>query len=332
METKKKFVVSHAPYWHDGNRVSSKSYNMILAALPAVIFGIHQYGAIALGVICLAMASAMAWELVMNLIMKQPTTIGDGNAALIGLLTAMLMPPTLPWWAVVTTTLVAIIVGKMIFGGLGGNPFSPVLVGMAIAGVSWKAMFDFDVALAGAYDFNFQELGMAYPLTVVKSAIANGTGAEVAGEYASSALLLGQQVGGIGTMFGLGLILGGLYLIARGHIRWEVSVSFLLGVAVTAYLFAGFGPEGKYAGPGFHLFTGYPLIGAFFLATEDSSSPVNFIPMLVFGAGAGILTVLMRNIGAYIDGVIYAILLMNVLNPLLDMIRPKALGKVVEDA
>jgi electron transport complex protein RnfD len=139
---------------------------------------------------------------------------------------------------------------------------------------------------------------------------------------------MGQQSGGIGSTFGLGLIIGGIYLIIRGFIRWEISVSFLAGVLITAMFFNIIDPA-RYAGPVFHLLTGYTLIGAFFLATEDSSSPVNFIPMLIYGAGAGIMTVLIRNIGAYVDGVVFAILLMNLVNPLLDKIRPKALGKVV---
>ncbi|MBI9076940.1 MAG: RnfABCDGE type electron transport complex subunit D [Desulfatibacillum sp.] len=329
METKKKFVVSHAPHWHNGNRVSRKSYNMMLAALPAVAIGIHQYGALALGVVCIAMASAMAWELILDLLMKRPSSIGDGTAALTGLILAMLMPPTLPWWAVITTTFVAILIGKMIFGGLGGNPFNPVLVGYAVANLSWKGLFDFDAALAGGYTFGFD---MAYPLTAVKTAVANGAGAEAAANFSASALLMGQQTGGIGAIFGLGLIIGGLYLIIRGYIRWEICLSFVAGIFVTAYLFKAFGPEGAYADPSFHLLTGFTLIGAFFLMGEDSSTPVNLIPMLIFGAGAGVLTMLMRNIGAYADGVVYAILLMNILNPLLDMIRPGALGKVVENA
>jgi electron transport complex protein RnfD len=142
---------------------------------------------------------------------------------------------------------------------------------------------------------------------------------------------MGQQPGGIGTTFGLGLIIGGLYLMLRGHIRWEISLSFLASVFVTALLFNLSDPE-KYANPVFHLLTGYTLIGAFFLATEDSSSPVNFVPMLLYGALAGILTVLIRNIGAFVDGVVFAILMMNVANPLLDKIRPKAMGKGIKHA
>jgi electron transport complex protein RnfD len=117
-----------------------------------------------------------------------------------------------------------------------------------------------------------------------------------------------------------------LCLIARGHIRWEIPVSFLAGIFFTALIFNLVDPE-KYAGPMFHILTGYTLIGAFFLLTEDSSSPVNFIPMILYGVIAGILTIIIRNIGAYIDGTILAILLVNIANPLLDKIKPRALGK-----
>jgi electron transport complex protein RnfD len=142
---------------------------------------------------------------------------------------------------------------------------------------------------------------------------------------------MGQHSGGIGSTFGLGLIIGGLYLILRGHIRWEISLSFIAGVFLTALVFNIADPN-EYAKPMFHLLTGYTLIGAFFLATEDSSSPVNFIAMLLYGACAGVLTVLIRNIGFFVDGVVFAILMMNVANPLLDKIRPKALGKGIEHA
>jgi electron transport complex protein RnfD len=120
-------------------------------------------------------------------------------------------------------------------------------------------------------------------------------------------------------------------LILRGHIRWEISLSFLAGIFVTAFIFNISEPD-KYANPIFHLLTGYSLIGAFFLATEDSSSPVGFVPMLIYGAGAGVLTVLIRSIGAFVDGVVFAILMMNLASPLLDKIRPKALGREIRHA
>ena len=294
----------------------------MLATLPALGMGFYHYGIPAIGVVALAVSSAMFWELLMNILMRRPISIGDGNAAVIGLLLAMLLPATTPWWAILAGTFVAIIVGKQIFGGLGCNPLNPTLVALAILFLSWKGLLDFDTRLVD-YDLPFE---MAYPLSALKN-----FGISVVPNYILSGLLMGQQSGGIGATFGLGLIIGGLYLILRGYIRWEISLSFIAGVLLTALLFNITDPS-QYAGPIFHLVTGYTLIGAFFLATEDSSSPVNFLPMLIYGLCAGVLTVLIRNIGAFEDGVIFAILMMNVANPLLDKIRPKAMGKGIEHA
>ncbi len=322
MPNQKLLVSSHAPYWHNGSSISGKNYSIMLAALPAVGMGIYQYGMPALGVLAFSVSCAMIWELIMNLVMRRPVSIGDGNAAVIGLLFGMLLPATTPWWMVLVGTFIAIVVGKQIYGGMGCNPFNPSLVGIAIVMLSWKNYLNFNAALVN-YDLGFY---MVYPLAAVKH-----LGTSALSNYSISGLIFGQQTGGVGTTFGLGLIIGGLYLILRGHIRWEISLSFLVGVFMTAYLFNIADPD-KYAGPMFHIFTGYTLFGAFFLLTEDSSSPVNFIPMLIYGAAAGFLTVLIRNIGAFVDGAVFAILMMNVANPLLDKIRPKAFGRGIEHA
>lgn len=319
MRNPKKLIVSHAPFWHDGGSVTARSYHTMLAAGIAVIPGFFQYGGAAVAVVCFSMATAMLWELLINVISGRSVSIGDGNAALIGLLLAMLLPATTPWWIVMIGTFIAVVLGKQIFGGIGSNPFNPALIGIAILSLSWKGALDFNEALL-AYDFHFP---MIYPLAALK---AFGTGAIK--DFSVMDLFLGRQSGGIGATCGIALAAGGLYLILRGFIRWEITVSFLAGIFVTAALFNAFGPAGKYAGPLFHLLTGYTLIGAIYLATDDSSSPVNTIPMLIYGAGGGVLTILIRNIGAYVDGVVYAILLMNLASPLIDKIKPKALGKV----
>ena len=319
MFSQKKFIVSHAPFWHSGSNINERSYHTLLAALPAVLMGIFFYGAAAVAVMALSVSSAILWELVIDRIAKRPITIGDGNAAVIGLLYGMMMPATMPWWALITGTFVAVIIGKTIFGGIGGNSFNPVVLAVAILALSWPHLLDFDTMLVD-YDFGVK---MMFPLTAVKF-----FGAEAIEPYQLSDLLIGRQAGGIGTVSSIGIILGGIYLILRGFIRWEIAVSFLAGVFGTALLFQIANPA-QFADPMFHIFTGYTLIGAFFLATEDSSSPVNFVPMLIYGAAGGIITVLIRNIGADVDGVVYAILVINLMNPLLDKIRPKAIGKVV---
>jgi electron transport complex protein RnfD len=318
MLEQRKLLVSHAPFLHRGERITDRNYQLMLAAAPAALMGIYRFGAPALGVIALSMATAVFWEWAFNRLAKRPVTVGDGNAALIGLLFAMLVPATMPWWAVVTGTFVAVVIGKHIFGGIGGNTFNPVVLSIAILMVSWKDLFDFDAALLN-YDVEYTAL---YPLAALKA-----FGPSAIESISLPDLLLGRQFGGIGVIFGLGLLLGGIYLILRGVIRWEISLAFLAGIYLTAFVFHLYDPQ-RFAAPVFHLLTGYTLVGAFFLATEDASSPVCFIPMLIFGALGGVMTMLIRNLGAYADGVPLAILVINLVHPLLDKIRPNALGKV----
>jgi len=317
MLNQKLLVGSHAPYWHSGFSIREKSTHTMLAALPAVLMGIYQFGVPALRVMALSISCAILWEFILNRVMKRPLTVGDGDAAVIGLLFGMLLPATAPWWVVVLGTAVAVTVGKWIYGGLGGNPLNPALVAIATLIISYKGIMDLDQAYLN-YDFGFPA---ADPLKAVKA-----LGTVAVARYSLTGLLMGQQVGGIGTVFALGLMIGGLYLILRGFIRWEISLSYIVGILVTAYVFNLSNPE-KYAGPWFHLLAGYTLLGAFFLITEYSSSPVNLIPMLVYGAGAGVMTILIRNVGGFTDGVVFAILLFNITNPLLDKIRPRALGR-----
>jgi electron transport complex protein RnfD len=322
MASRIKLTVSHAPFWHNGDSIAKMNLNIMLAAIPAVMFGVIQFGVPALGVILLAISTSMFWELMMNFATKRSLSTGDFDAALIGLLFGMMLPATVPWWLVITGTFVAIVIGKQIYGGLGANPFNPVLIGFAILMISWPKYFDFDAALLN-YQFDFTAVA---PLAALKH-----LGVPVVDSFSTGQLIMGHQVGAIGSVFGLGLIIGGVYLIIRGYIRWEITLSYIAGIIITALLFQLAHPD-KFAGPMFHLFAGYTLLGAIFLANENSSSPVNKIPMFIFGALGGCMVMLIRNIGAYPDGTVFAILLINLLNPLIDYIRPKALGRSRDNA
>jgi electron transport complex protein RnfD len=318
MPEKQKFIVSFAPFWHNGSRVTDRSLQIFLAAVPAALFGVYRFGFSALGVLALAVSSAVLWELAFTRVAKRPVSVGDGTAAVIGLLFGMMLPASLPWWAVLTGTFIAIVVARQIYGGIGANPFNPAAVAVAILMLAWKQRMDFDTALVN-YAFDFPA---AFPLGAVKA-----FGTDAINELSLVDLFIGRQVGGIGSICGAALLAGGVYLILRGVIRWEIPIAFLAGVAVTAAVFHAANPL-KFASPAFHLVTGLTLFGAFFLATEDASSPVNFIPMLIFGASAGAIAVFIRNIGVFAEGLVFAILVGNLIQPLLDKIRPKALGKV----
>ena len=318
MNNSKKFIVSHAPFLHNGSGVAERNYNAIIALIPAILVGLSYFGVPALGVLCLAVSSAIGWELLLNIASKRPISVGDGHAALIGLILGLLLPATAPYWLVITGTFLAIVIGKQIFGGIGANPFSPPVLAYAILMVSWKGFMDYDAQLIH-FNFGFTPYYLPGALKAF--------GPDALAHVSLVDLLIGRQVGGIGATCGLALIIGGVYLILRGFIRWEIPAAFILGLLITATFFHMANPQ-IYAGPFYHLFTGFALIGAFFLATDDSASPVNTLAMVIYGAMGGIMTILIRNIGQYPDGVIFAILLINLINPLVDKIRPKAIGKV----
>lgn len=316
MSSHEKHIVSHPPFIRVGNTLFPRHLTIMIAALFALIPGMMEYGAAAVGVVCLAVSSAVFWEFAVGKLSGNELALGDGNSAVVGLIFSMMLPASTPWWAVVTGTGVAIILGKMIFGGTGGNPFNPAAMAVAVLLVSWPHLMNFTGALVN-HDTTFY---MVEPLWNVKNFKA-----AMADSYPPMNLLLGKQAGGIGAAVGLGVIIGGVILILKGISRWEISLSFLAGVFIAAWGFHAANPD-QYAGPVFHLLTGYTLLAAFFLATEDSSSPVNLLAMVIYGLGGGLLTVLIRNKGVYADGAVFAVLLMNLASPILDKIRPRIIA------
>ena len=314
---KKEFIVSPAPHLHSGASITKNMYLLILALLPAAIFSISVFGMHAVRVIALSVSSAMASEWAIQRLFKRPVTIDDGSALYIGLLFAMLIPPSVPWWFVVVGAFVTILIGKQLFGGIGTSPLSPVLVGWAILAISWKDYLNFNIAMVN-YDLPYSYL---YPLAQLKA-----EGVSAISDIKLMDLFMGNQISGLGAAPVFLILIGGIFLMLRGTINWIIPVSFLAGTFVTAWIFNTMNSE-KYAEPLFHILAGNVMIGAFFLATDYSSSPVNKMAMVFFGVGCGIFTVIFRAWSYYPDGVVFAILIMNLLNPLLDKIKPKVPGK-----
>jgi electron transport complex protein RnfD len=230
-------------------------------------------------------------------------------------LLALILPASVPLYVVVVANFVGIIVGKQCFGGLGANPLNPALVGWAVIRITktWAGYLDFDLTLIN-YDTGFI---LQYPLAVLK---AKGT--ESLAHFDLLALFLGKQAGGIGASAIICVLAGGLYLVFRGVIRWMIPLCFLLGVGLVSFIF-WLGDGTTYANPLFHILTGNVMIGAFFLSTDNASSPVNRWGMVVYGLGCGALTVILRAWSTYPDGVIFACLLMSLFVPLLDKLKAR---------
>jgi len=309
-------VISSSPHIHSGSTFSGMMYTVVIALLPAAVFSIMTYGMHAARVMALSVSCAMFFELVIEKLFKRPVTIHDGSAMVTGLLLAMILPPSVPWWLVITAVFISMLVGKHIYGGSGSAPFNAVLVGWAAVRVSWNDFVNFDYTMIN-YPVNFS---IDYPLTVLKK-----TGAAGIKDLGLMDLFMGHQIGGIGAAAVFLILIGGLILLIRGIISWKIPVSFLAVVLITGGIF-WLSNRAQYPNPVFHIVTGNIMIGAFFLATDFSSSPKNTAAMIIFGLMCGMLTVLFRVWSVYPDGVAFAILIMNIFNPLLDKIRPKVRG------
>jgi len=244
-------------------------------------------------------------------------TLGDGSAAVTGLLLALLLPAGVPWWLVVVGSASAIVVGKQIFGGIGSHPLNATLVGWVMVRISWALHMDADVSL-----IHMKNLAGLSSLATLRGGYTD--------LVKLTDVMMGQVVGFIGSA-GLLVLLGGIVLLVLGLIKWEVSVGFLSG-SFLGFLLLGSKilPEGVTASisPLTLMFCGPVMLGAFFLAPDPASSPSQPVAMWIYGVGAGFLTVAVQVFGYYYDaGIPFGILLMSLTGPLLDKIRPKALGK-----
>ncbi|MFH1212595.1 MAG: RnfABCDGE type electron transport complex subunit D [Candidatus Neomarinimicrobiota bacterium] len=311
---KRLLIVSPAPHTIKGNDVPQIMWTVILALMPAAIFGIYNFGWRALTVMLVSVVTTISTEAISNLMRRKAITVGDGSAVLTGLLLAMTLPPGLPLSMVVIGSAFSIFIGKQIFGGLGYNIFNPALLGRAflqtsfpIAMTTWTIPKTIDAITSATPlgSFKFEKTLTPY-----------------------FDLFMGNVGGCIGETSALLILIGGLYLIVRKYADWRIPVSYLGSVLIMGGIFWLIDPT-KYPDPVFHLFSGGLMLGAFFMATDMVTSPVTTRGTWIFGAGAGILLVIIRLFGGLPEGVMYSILLMNSLVPLINRYtRPKYFGEV----
>jgi len=317
--------VSMSPHRHSGRTVRWIIGQQLLALVPAVLAGWYFFGWGALVTVLIGAAAALATEYVWQRMTHAKIRVADGNAVLVGALLGLLLTSEAPWWLPVLGAVVAIVVGKELFGGLGSHPFNAALVGWAFVQVSYKELLTSYSLPNPLFFLEPGEYLTDPPLIALRDDISWIL------ELPIKDLFLGNVPGEIGTVSVLALLLGGLYLLGRRVIAWQIPVAFIAGVAVFASIFWWIDPE-VYASPLFHVLAGWTLFGAFFLAPAMGTAPVTPAAMIIYGAGCGILTMIIRIWGGYAEGVPFAILLMNAMTPLLDRIKPRALGRVKEIA
>ncbi len=331
-----KLIISLSPHVHSGDSVKKNMYGVIIALLPALIVSLFYFGVGAAIVTLTSVAACVLfeWAITKFILKRDKCTVCDGSAILTGLLLAFNLPSNLPIWIVIIGALVAIGVGKMTFGGLGCNPFNPALVGRVFLLISFPVQMTTwpVVGQVAAYtDANTA----ATPLSIMKQAIKAGDASILDKLPSSIDMLLGTPgqsglaAGCLGEICAAALILGLIYMLINKIITWHIPVSILATVFVFSGLMHVANPV--FANPVDVLLSGGLMLGAIFMATDYVTSPMTHKGMVIYGIAIGFLTVVIRNFGAYPEGMSFAILIMNAFTPLINTYcKPKRFGEVVK--
>ena len=317
--------LSSSPHVHSGETTPRVMRAVLYSLVPACLVAIYFFGPSALNVLLIATLGCLATEVVCQRLMGQPVTIADGSAAITGVLLALNLPPTSPWWLTLLGAMIAIAVGKQVYGGLGSTPFNPALVARVVLLISFPVQmttWSAPAPLGSGLDL----VTTATPLGEWKNAVmlTGEMPAEMQGSMAG--YFLGNMPGCIGEVSALALLLGAGYLFYRRILTWHIPATYVGTVILLSGAFWLINPA-KYPNPVFHLLTGGLVLGAFYMATDMVTTPVSIRGMLIFGVGCGVLTVLIRLFGGYPEGVSFAILLMNAATPLIDRYtKPRTFG------
>lgn len=313
-----KLIVSYAPHIRARDNVSSIMRDVIIALIPALICAVYFFGIDALIVCCTSAAFCVLFEYIWNKLTKKENTTGDLSAIVTGLLLAFCLPSGIPLYMLVIGDAFAIIIVKCFYGGIGQNFVNPALSARAFLLACWPVAMTTFVAPSDAFGlFGVDALSSATPLAALNSA-EGGAVAEIGN------LFFGYVSGCLGETSALMLIIGGVYLLIRKVINPIIPVFYLLSLGLFSVFFSELGFL-------YHILSGGAILAAFFMATDYTTSPVSLMGQAVYAIGAGLLTGVIRIFGGYPEGATYAILIMNIITPLLDKyIKPKKFGKAVK--
>lgn len=348
------YAVSAAPHIKQRISVSSVMWQVVLALTPALLAAIFYFGIISFLLTLYGVIAAVLTEAIIQKLRKKPISVLDGSAVVTGILVAFNINSASPWWIPVVGSVFAIAIGKQVFGGLGHNPINPALLARAflmaswptIMTAGWKATTPIKSIIQGSMNglHNLPQsvpeiITTATPLGVAKALrdpdlISPETAEIVMNRLASmdtiQNLFWGNVGGVIGEISAAALLIGAAYLAYKHIIEWRIPVSYIATVFILTFVFGGI--NGVFSAsvmlPVFHIFAGGLILGAFFMATDMVTSPVTKRGRIIFGAGCGVLTVVIRLVGGYPEGVSYSILLMNLAVPLIDRYTvPKPFGE-----
>ena len=325
-----KLIVSLSPHAHGTDSVERNMYGVIIALMPALLVSFYFFG---LGSVIVTATSVAAcvlleWAISKFILKQERNTVLDGSAILTGLLLAFNLPSNLPVWIIIIGAIFAIGFAKMPFGGLGNNLFNPALVGRAALLVAFPAQMTTWPKTGQLGSYLDAETG-ATPLAIMKEAIKSGDATVLDRLPDAMSLFLGNHPDGAGAMgeiCALALLIGLVYMLWKKIITWHIPVSILATVFVFASLFHLANPV--YADPVSVILSGGLMLGAIFMATDYVTSPMTPKGQIIYGVAIGLLTIIIRNWGAYPEGMSFAILIMNAFTPLINnYIKPKRFGE-----
>lgn len=333
----RKLIVSPAPHVHGDESTRRIMQDVLIALAPSMLVAVYFYGLSAIKLLLVAVIACMGAEfLIQKYLMRTKVTVTDLSAAVTGVLLALNLPPTAPWWVIVIGSVVAIGVAKMTFGGLGHNIFNPALVGRVFLLISFPVIMTDWTVPSSWFRPGVDAVTGATPLALIKEGLAQGQTVEqilsANPDLTYGQMLFARAGGSAGEASALAIILGFVYLLIRRVIRPHIPVTIILTVAVMSGIFWLIDPS-QYTDPLFNILTGGVLLGSVFMATDYVTSPMTTKGMVIYGVGIGIITVLIRFFGSYPEGVSFAILIMNSIVPLLNKyIKPARFGKEVSHA
>jgi len=320
-------TVSSSPHIKGDDSIPKIMRTVILALVPAMIMSTIFFGFNSLKIMLAAVISCLLFEYaIQKYILKIPATIRDGSAVITGLLLAFNLPAGLPVWLVILGSLVAIGIAKLSFGGLGQNPFNPALVGRVFLLISFPVQMTTWTTNIIAVD----TFTGATPLGLLKEGLKSGKSlAQITADNQIPGyfdMFWGNMSGSLGEISAIAILLGGIYLLWKKIITWHIPVAVLGSVFLFEGLLWLVAPD-RFMDPIFHLITGGIMLGAFFMATDLTTSPMTPPGKIIFGIGIGVITICIRNFGAYPEGISFAILIMNGFTPLINAkIKPKRFG------
>ena len=319
-----KLIASSNPHIRNNEDTRSIMLDVIIALCPALLMSVIRFGFRALIAVAVSMASAMFFEWLYRKLLHKTQTLGDLSAAVTGMLLAFVSPVTLPYWMLIVGNFFAIFVVKQLYGGLGKNFLNPALAGRAALVACYTGQMTSWIdpsTKAPLFGGLADVVTAATPLTTMKS----GEFAELTAQYSLSDMFIGNIGGSLGEISSMMLLIGGLYLIFRKVISWQIPVAYIGTVAILTFLF----PQGNDALTWmlYNVLGGGLFLGAFFMATDYVTSPVTKKGQLIFGLGCGLITVFIRYFGSYPEGVCYSILVMNCCTWIIDKyIKPTRFG------